>query len=92
MARNLRTESEFGLPSPMPILDADGTVAEGADIDAAVARGGLPAFTDADAIAAGAAGQESGPMSIQQLSHEARAIYAQGDGTLGRQEPLAGTS
>ena len=76
MARNMRTETEFGLP----ILPAP----DGSEIPAGVSGpAAITAFTDADSIKAGAAGQESGPLSIQQLSHEAREIYAQGDGFLG---------
>ena len=76
MARDFRSETEFGLPVlPSPSGEP---VPEGASGPAAIT-----AFTDADSIKAGAAGQESGPISAAQLSHEARAIYAMGDGFLG---------
>lgn len=93
MARNMSRESEFGLPSPMPIIDVDGVAKDGAKGIAALARGGLPALTDATAVANGAVGQEAGPVgSIQQLGHELREIYAKGDGPVGPTEPPAGTN
>lgn len=84
MARNYAEESEFGL-GVLPNTSG-APIAEGVH--------GIPALTDADAIAAGAVGQEAGPVgSVQQLGHELREIYATPD-TFGTSDPstAAGTS
>lgn len=83
MARNLKGETEFGLPSPMPVLGPDGKVATGSAIAAAVAAGGLPLLTDATAVAEGAVGQNASTVTEQQMGHELRAVYAKGEGSLG---------
>jgi hypothetical protein len=90
MARDLRSESEFGLPSPMPVFAPDGTVVEGAAIDAAVAAGGLPALTDAEALATGGVAATSAP-SADEAASELRRIYATDEDQWGVREPKAGT-
>lgn len=75
MTRNYKAESEFGLPSPMPVMDVDGEAKTGAAAKVALARGGLPAATgDAEAIANGA---------DKDVAQELREIYAKGEGTIG---------
>lgn len=88
MVRDMRGESEFGLPV-LPSPDGK-PIPEGAQGIAAI-----PALTDAQAIADGAVGQEAGPVgSIQQLGHELRAIYAKDPDRVGPSDPAtrAGTS
>lgn len=75
MARNMKGESEFGLPSPMPVIAPDGSIAEGSAIPGAIAAGGLPVATgDAEAWATGA---------DRTVADELRKIYAKGEGSLG---------
>lgn len=75
MVRDLRGESEFGLPV-LPGIGLEGEPVE--------PGAGLPALTDAQAIKDGAVGQEAGPVgSVTQLGYELREIYAKGEGTIG---------
>lgn len=75
MTRNYKAESEFGLPSPMPVIDNDGEPKIGAAAKIAVKRGGLPASAnDADAIKAGA---------DKDVAEVLREIYSRGEGNLG---------
>ena len=83
MPRDLRSESEFGLPTlPDPFGEP---IAEDA-----VGAAAIPGFTDSDAIKAGAGGTDA--LNNLTLGAELREIYARGEGTFGPQEPKAGTS
>jgi len=83
MARDFRTESEFGLPVlPDPF---------GVPIpDDAVGAKRITGLTDAEAIKAGAGAEDGNQLFTN--GAQLREIYAQGEGTLGPQEPKAGTS
>lgn len=83
MVRDLRGESEFGLPSPMAVFAPDGDVVDGVDIEAAIAAGGLPvASNDKEAFETG------GDLSP---ADELRRIYATDQDSYGPREPKAGT-
>jgi hypothetical protein len=76
MARNLKGETEFGLPI-LPLLpDLDGNPSH------------IPALSDQDAVDAGAVGANS---PLYSMGEELREIYALGDGPFGPTEPKAGT-
>lgn len=82
MARDMRNESEFGLPIlPDPFGEE---IPEGASGVAAI-----PGLSDADAIKAGAVGAEE---PLRSMGSELREIYARGEGPIGPTEPKAGTS
>lgn len=84
MARNFKTESEFGLPV---LPDPEGNpIPEGATGLAAI-----PGLTDGDAIKAGAGGTDATP-GLFTLGAELREIYSKDPGTLGPKTPKAGTS
>lgn len=74
MSRNMRTESEFGLPA-MPRYLPDGTVGPSSGP-------GIAALADADAIAEGAAGAGAGTGVLTSMGDELRAVYARGDGVV----------
>jgi hypothetical protein len=77
MPRNIASESEFGLPSPMP--DPFGNpIAEDA-----VGAAKITGLTDADAVKAGAGGDGSDLGSMSTMGAALRAIYATPDDTFG---------
>jgi hypothetical protein len=83
MPRNLKNETEFGLPSPMP--DPEGNAIPEGAFGPGVTITGL---TDAEAIKTGGDAD-----SLSTVGTELRKIYATGDGgLLGPQTPKAGTS
>jgi hypothetical protein len=82
MARDLRNETEYGLPLlPDPF---GAPIVEGATGVAAITG-----LSDADATKAGAVGAEE---QLRSMGSELREIYATGEGPLGPTEPPAGTS
>lgn len=86
MARNMTSESEYGL-GLMPVLTPEGTVVDAGSASGvdALARGGLPAGNgDVDSLKNG---------GDQDLSTQLRAIYARDpDAPLGDASTAIGTS
>lgn len=82
MARDYRSESEFGLPAPLPVFTPDGDVSE------TFVEGGLPAMTDKESLLTGGEGLTSADTAAMEL----RRIYALNEDDYGAREPKKGTS